>query len=138
MYLINRSFQIIALAVFALPLNAYADSWSCSHGNNVREVHVVQTTSSPAPCEVVYKKLTEGFEDQTLWSATSDDSYCDEKAQGLVTKLESWGWVCTETVSGETEQTTDDAVDNNNSETETTTNSNTDVETGAATESAPE
>lgn len=102
MHLINRTFQIIAIMLFAAPFNAYASSWSCSHGNDVREVHVERPTSSPVPCNVVYKKQTEGVEDQILWNANSDDSYCDEKAQGFVAKLESWGWVCTETISDDT------------------------------------
>ena len=102
MHLVNRTFQILAIMLFAAPFNAYASSWSCSHGNDVREVHVERPTSSPVPCNVVYKKQTEGVEDQILWNATSDDSYCDEKAQGFVAKLESWGWVCTETISDDT------------------------------------
>jgi hypothetical protein len=102
MQLVNRTFQILAIMLFAAPFNAYASSWSCSHGNDVREVHVERPTSSPVPCNVVYKKQTEGVEDQILWNATSDDSYCDEKAQGFVAKLESWGWVCTETISDDT------------------------------------
>ena len=96
---INRAFQILAVAFLAIPVSAYAESWSCSHGNNVREVHVVRTTSEAAPCNVVYKKQTEGVEDQILWNAQNDGSYCDEKAQEFVAKLESWGWVCAETVS---------------------------------------
>jgi len=101
MNLINRTLQILAVALLATPLSAYAESWSCSHGNDVREVHIERTTSSPVPCNVVYKKQTEGVEDQILWNATSDDSYCEEKAQGFIAKLESWGWVCAETVSDE-------------------------------------
>lgn len=101
MQLINRTFQTLAIVLFAIPLNTYADSWSCSQGNDVREVHIESATSSPVPCLVVYKKPTEGVEDQTLWSANNDDSYCEEKAQGLVAKLESAGWVCAETISDE-------------------------------------
>jgi len=98
MHLINRTLAVILLAA---PLSAYADSWSCSHGNDVREIHIERTTSESVPCDVVYKKQTEGVEDQILWSASNDDSYCEEKAQGLVAKLESFGWVCAETVSEE-------------------------------------
>jgi len=99
MYLIKRVFQIFAVVLVAVPVSAYADSWSCSHDNLVREVHVVRTTSAAVPCNVVYKKQTEGVEDQVLWSAESDEAYCAEKAKGLVAKLESNGWVCTETIS---------------------------------------
>lgn len=98
MPLINRTFQILVVASFAVPAGAYADSWSCSHGNDVREVHIERTTSSPVPCNVVYRKLTEGVEDQVLWSANSDEDYCEKKATDFVAKLESWGWVCAETI----------------------------------------
>ncbi len=145
MHLINRTFQILAVTLLITPISAYADSWSCSHGNNVREVHIERPTSSPVPCNVVYKKQTEGVEDQILWNATSDDSYCEEKAQGLVAKLESWGWVCAETISdepeasSEAEETSDDADNSANTgeaatTTETDANSN---EGETATDSAP-
>jgi len=107
MYLIKRTFQILIVALFAIPVSAYADSWSCSHNNLVREVHVERTTSAPVPCQVVYKKQTEGVEDQILWNADNDEIYCAEKAKELVAKLESWGWVCTETIR-------DDAGDSGN------------------------
>jgi hypothetical protein len=107
MYLIKHVSQILAVAILAVPVSAYADSWSCSHDNLVREVHIVRTTSAAVPCNVVYTKQTEGVEDQVLWSAESDEAYCTEKAKGLVAKLESNGWVCAETIR-------DDAIDNGN------------------------
>lgn len=88
-------------SLFLIPLSAHADSWSCSLGNDVREVHVEQTTSDPVPCQVVYKKLTEGVEDQILWDAQNDSTYCEFKANAFVEKLESWGWVCVETIQDE-------------------------------------
>lgn len=98
MHLINRTFQTLVVAFLAVPVSAYADSWSCSHDNDVREVHIERTTSAPTPCNVVYRKLTEGVEDQVLWSANNDADYCEEKANNFVEKLESWGWVCAETI----------------------------------------
>lgn len=97
MRLYKRITLILACSFF-MPIMAYADSWSCRQGNDVREVHTEQTTSAPVPCQVVYKKLTEGVEDQILWNAEHDASYCDFKAQGLIEKLESWGWTCVETI----------------------------------------
>ncbi len=93
------AFQIVVVGFFTVPSSAYADSWSCRHDNLVREVHVERTSTAPVPCNVVYKKLTEGFEDQVLWSAENDELYCAEKAKVLVAKLESSGWVCVETIS---------------------------------------
>ena len=134
MHLINRTFQILAIMLFAAPFNAYASSWSCSHGNDVREVHIERPTSSPVPCNVVYKKQTEGVEDQILWNANSDDSYCDEKAQGFVAKLESWGWVCAETISDDTDMSMDTA-DADAAETEAEAEAETETE---ATDNAAE
>ena len=109
MSLINKTVRVFYIALITVPTGAYANSWSCSHGNDVREVHIEYTTSNYVPCNVVYKKQTEGIEDQILWSANNDDSYCDEKAEGLVARLESSGWVCTETISSENNTATESA-----------------------------
>ena len=100
MTILKRTIQILAISLLT-SLNAYADSWSCRQGNDVREVHVEQTTSAPVPCNVVYRKLTEGSEDQVLWNAQIDESYCEEKARGFIEKLESLGWTCVETIRDE-------------------------------------
>jgi hypothetical protein len=89
---------LILFISLSTSLNAYADSWSCRHDNDVREVHIERLTPNPVPCEVVYKKLTEGAEDQVLGSAQNDGAYCAEKASGFITKLESYGWTCVETI----------------------------------------
>lgn len=97
--MINNIHKILVLmGALLIPLSAHADSWNCRLGNDVREVHTEQTTSAPVPCQVVYKKLTEGVEDQILWSAQNDAAYCDFKASAFVEKLESWGWICVETI----------------------------------------
>ena len=98
MHRIKRTVQILILACFALPVSAYAESWSCSKSNDVREVHIERSTSAPVPCQVLYKKQTEGVEAQVLWNANNDATYCEEKALGLIAKLESEGWVCAETI----------------------------------------
>lgn len=100
MTFLNRTVLLFSVSLLT-PLNAYADSWSCRQGNDVREVHIEQSTSSPAPCKVVYRKLTEGIEDQVLWSAQNDGSYCAERAKGFIAELESWGWICVETIRDE-------------------------------------
>lgn len=101
MRLLNRAIPILTISLL-LPLSAHADSWSCRYGNDVREVHMEQTTSAPLPCQVLYRKLTEGVEDQILWTAENDASYCEFKAKGFIEKLESWGWTCVETIRDET------------------------------------
>jgi hypothetical protein len=87
----------VALALFSIPFSSQAATWTCKNGNNVREIDVQsQTPSSPVPCSVVYKKTTEGAADQTLWTATNDAAYCEEKAKALADKLNASGWNCQE------------------------------------------
>lgn len=98
---IYKRIILIFTCSLLIPLTAQADSWSCRLGNDVREVHTEQTTEAPVPCQVVYKKLTEGVEDQILWNAQNDATYCEFKAKEFVEKLESWGWTCVETIRDE-------------------------------------
>ena len=102
---LNHSLVFIATALLAFSGSSYAESWSCRHDNNVREIHIVQETSSAVPCSVVYKKQTEGVEDQVLWTANNDANYCLEKATAFVEKQITWGWTCVETIA---EVNTDD------------------------------
>ena len=99
-----RSMQIIAILALSASINAYADSWNCSNSDLVREVVIEYPQGGSVPCNVVYKKQTEGVEDQVLWSAENQEGYCEDKARELVASLESWGWVCLETVSSEVEE----------------------------------
>lgn len=90
---------LISAVLLLLPFAVNSESWSCRQDNDVREIHVTQESSSPVPCSVVYKKLTEGVEDQVLWTAANDATYCLEKAQAFVDKQISWGWTCVETIA---------------------------------------
>ena len=119
MNLLKQTLQFACLSLIALPFTVSAESWSCRHGDDVREIHIKQETSAAVPCSVVYRKLTEGVEDQTLWTANSDAGYCAEKAKEFIAKQESWGWTCVETIS---EENTDDQmkpVESSSSETPT-------------------
>ena len=101
MQLLKRTAQLAALSVFSISMHAHADSWNCSKNDFVREVMIEYPEGSAVPCNVVYKKQTEGVEDQVLWSALNEEGYCEEKASGFIVKLESWDWVCLETVSSD-------------------------------------
>ena len=98
---IQLTLQLFAAAILMASANVYADSWNCSHDDLVREVVIEYPEGGTLPCDVVYKKQTEGFGDQTLWSATNEEGYCEQKAKDFVAKLESWGWVCMETVGSQ-------------------------------------
>ena len=86
--------RCIAIAVMLAPVSALANTWSCTHNNLIRTVSIVSEEGTTR-CEVNYTKETEGVEMQTLWSAENQADYCQEKAEGFIAKLTSWGWDCT-------------------------------------------
>jgi hypothetical protein len=106
-----RILQLFTILALSVCFNVYADSWNCSSSDLVREVVIDYPQGGSVPCNVIYKKQTEGFEDQVLWSADSLEGYCEDKARELVANLESWGWVCLETVSTEVEEATEADVE---------------------------
>jgi hypothetical protein len=55
-----------------------------------------------------YKDTEMPGEQQVLWTAENDASYCESKAMELVTKLEGWGWDCGQSMGNESE---DEIVD---------------------------
>jgi len=120
----TTTFKLLTITMLAMPFNTFADAWSCRHGNDVREIHIKLETAAPAPCSVVYKKLTEGVEDQVLWTAQNDGNYCEEKAKAFVEKQTGWGWTCVETISEEnnTETTTTETTTTEKSAAEETSN----------------
>jgi hypothetical protein len=82
---------------FALPGLALAQGveTACTYGDMVRRVVVMTEPGVSVPCEVHYFKDTEAPGDvEVLWSATQQAGYCEEKAAGLVAKLEGSGWDC--------------------------------------------
>ena len=91
----NNIFRFIAIAAIAAPASALANTWSCTHNDLIRTVEVEYSEDSATACNVNYTKATEGVGVHSLWSAENDTPYCEEKAEGLVANLTSWGWDCT-------------------------------------------
>lgn len=93
-----REGTVIALLATMLPAIAAAQDsgkYQCSYGEMVRRVEVAHEPGVEVPCSVHYYKDTEmPGEQQVLWSADSDATYCAQKAKELVAKLEGWGWDC--------------------------------------------
>ena len=79
---------------------------------NIREVIIEYPESGALPCKVIYNKPTEGFEKRVLWRADNVEGFCEEKANELVTKLESLGWKCYGEVTDD-ETVSDEAVSEN-------------------------
>lgn len=129
-----RILQLFTIPALSVCFNAYADSWSCSNSDLVREVVIQYPEGGSVPCNVVYKKQTEGFEDQVLWSAEAEEGYCEEKARDFVAKLESWGWVCLETVSTEVEEVVEVVETNEGGEVEEAIEVDVETEPAANTE----
>ena len=67
-------------------------TYVCTHGDKVRTIRVIYHDEGPKACEVTYEKSTGT---QSLWSAISDEAYCEDRAAEFVTKQEGWGWECT-------------------------------------------
>jgi hypothetical protein len=87
-----RHTTLIGFLFLALPGLALAQG---ADGDMVRRVVIMTEPGVSVPCEVHYFKDTEApGEDQVLWSASQQTGYCEEKAAGLVAKLEGWGWDC--------------------------------------------
>jgi len=72
--------------------------YQCELQGLTRRVEVdYESSESSIPCSVNYYKDTEApGELNTLWTATNIDGYCEDKAEGFVAKLKSWGWSCTD------------------------------------------
>lgn len=78
-----------------LALAQSAGSYQCSFGELQRRVEILTEPGVSVPCEVHYYKDTEApGEKQVLWSATSQQGYCESKAEEFIAKLEGWGWDC--------------------------------------------
>ena len=92
-----RKSNLIPCLLLSLPGLTLADgsSTQCTFGDMVRRVVIMTEPGVSVPCEVHYFKDTEApGEDQVLWSASQQAGYCEEKAAGLVEKLEGMGWNC--------------------------------------------
>lgn len=92
-----RHTLLFVLSFLALPGLAHAQGaeTSCTYGDIVRRVVIMTEPGVSVPCEVHYFKDTEApGEDQVLWSAANQAGYCEDKAAGLVAKLEGSGWDC--------------------------------------------
>jgi len=140
----SHTLKLILAGLLSIPFSLSAESWSCRHDNDVREIHIQYETDAPLPCNVVYKKLTEGVEDQVLWSASNDPNYCEEKARAFVDKQTAWGWTCVETISDNndspdatTETTSDTATDDTDAATSSPATESSATEDAPAESSAP-
>lgn len=83
--------------VFAMTATAAAQSSHvCSAWNVDRSVEVIAPASGNPLCEVYYRKPDENVPDQILWRSSNSMSFCTQKAQSLIDKLQNAGFDCSE------------------------------------------
>ena len=86
---------ILAAALPALAMAQGATSYQCTYGDLQRRVEILTEPGVSVPCEVHYYKDTEApGEREVLWSATSEEGYCERKTEEFIAKLQGWGWSC--------------------------------------------
>ena len=87
--------RLHALALLLIAVSSQgAAAVTCTSGDLIRRVTVVyDDPGQPVPCSVLYEKPGQG-PSQTLWSAQNEVGYCEDKAQGFVTRLDALGWDC--------------------------------------------
>jgi len=89
---------VYAFLVALLPglaLSQGAVSYQCSFENLQRRIEILTEPGVTVPCEVHYYKDSEvPGEKQVLWTATSEEGYCEAKTEEFVAKLREWGWEC--------------------------------------------
>ena len=86
---------LLAVVVPALVLAQDTGKYQCSYGDLQRRVEILTDPGVSVPCEVHYYKDSEApGEKQVLWSAGSQDGYCESKTEEFIAKLEGWGWDC--------------------------------------------
>lgn len=72
-----------------------ATTYECAYGELQRRVEILTEPGVSVPCEVHYYKDTEApGERQVLWSASSEEGYCERKTEEFIAKLQGWGWTC--------------------------------------------
>lgn len=77
-----------------IPLAAAAQestTTNCTRDSQVRIIEVVYPQAADLPCEVHY---TKGGKTETLWMASNESGYCENKAAEFVARQQGWGWSC--------------------------------------------
>ena len=88
-------FTLMAALVPAVATAQDDGKYQCTYGDMQRRVEIASEPGVEVPCSVHYYKDTEApGEQQVLWSAERDPTYCRTKAAEFVAKLEGWGWDC--------------------------------------------
>jgi hypothetical protein len=87
-------------------------SYQCNFENLQRRIEILTEPGVTVPCEVHYYKDSEmPGEKQVLWSASSEEGYCESKTLEFVAKLTEWGWTCGPSAAAEPAATPEPAME---------------------------
>lgn len=92
----SRLSVITFSALCLLPLAAASSEnyrYLCTQQTETRLIEVVYLLpDQTVPCEVRYQRNSD--EPEVLWRANNQEGFCENKAQSLMHKQESWGFSC--------------------------------------------
>jgi hypothetical protein len=96
---LEPSHAVLLLGALLLADGAWASQTSeyqCRREGMMRRVQLGGgPAGEPLPCEVVYWKDSEQpYRGQVLWTAATDQQYCEDQASAFVEQLRDWGWRC--------------------------------------------
>jgi hypothetical protein len=72
---------------------SFAHDYTCTQGSAKRYISVAHEEGQELPCQVKYDKPDQASVEYP-WNADSTPGYCEEKAEYLANRLESFGWQC--------------------------------------------
>ena len=93
---LKRFFISLVLSLaFGSAFAKTAQSYECKNGSLApRKLELnYLAEGKKVPCEVVYTNATGK---KTLWSAKTEEGYCEKNQQEFLAKLKSENWTCTE------------------------------------------
>ena len=108
----NKYVIVLLAAVFpCVAMGQGSGSYNCTMGDQVRRLEILSEPGASVPCEVHYYKDTEAPGDkQVLWSAGSQEGYCESQTEAFIAKLQGWGWDCSQGEQGMAEIALESAV----------------------------
>lgn len=68
--------------------------WTCKKNGLTRKLVIAADPYGTLPCEIVYKKPTEGVPDTVIAKASRDFAFCESKAEEVALKLQNGDWEC--------------------------------------------
>ena len=84
---------VLLLSGLILSQVSFAHDYTCSVGPAKRHISVEHEEGQELPCQVKYDKPDQATVEYP-WNAESTPGYCEEKAEYLANRLESFGWQC--------------------------------------------